>query len=47
MALESSIYANKGLSGLANVGNSCYINTCMQIKSMYMSWNPQQVLQGL
>jgi len=33
MALESSIYANKGLSGLANVGNSCYINTCMQILS--------------
>jgi ubiquitin C-terminal hydrolase len=33
MALESSIYANKGLSGLANHGNSCYINTCMQILS--------------
>ena len=33
MALESSLYADKGLTGLANVGNSCYINTCMQILS--------------
>lgn len=33
MALESSIYADKGLTGLANVGNSCYINSCMQILS--------------
>jgi ubiquitin carboxyl-terminal hydrolase 8 len=33
MALESSIYADKGLTGLSNVGNSCYINACMQILS--------------
>ena len=26
-------YMNKGLTGLANVGNSCYINSCMQIIS--------------
>jgi len=26
-------YKNKGLSGLCNVGNSCYLNTCMQILS--------------
>ena len=26
-------YMNKGLTGLANVGNSCYINSCMQILS--------------
>ena len=33
MSLESSIYVNKGLTGLTNVGNSCYINACMQILS--------------
>tara|TARA_Y100001980_G_C14542786_1_gene321265 strand:- start:1238 stop:2263 length:1026 start_codon:yes stop_codon:yes gene_type:complete len=26
-------FKNKGLSGLANVGNSCYINACMQLIS--------------
>ncbi len=26
-------YENKGLTGLANVGNSCYLNACMQILS--------------
>jgi len=30
---ENLAYADKGLTGLANVGNSCYINTCMQILS--------------
>jgi ubiquitin carboxyl-terminal hydrolase 8 len=28
-----SEYANRGLSGLTNVGNSCYLNSCMQILS--------------
>ena len=28
---ENKIYENKGLTGLANLGNSCYINTSMQI----------------
>ena len=26
-------YENNGLTGLANVGNSCYLNACMQILS--------------
>ena len=26
-------YKDKGLTGLTNVGNSCYINSCMQLLS--------------
>ncbi len=35
MALEyeKEKYSNKGLTGLANLGNSCYKNSCMQILS--------------
>ena len=26
-------YENKGLSGMANIGNTCYLNSCMQVLS--------------
>jgi ubiquitin C-terminal hydrolase len=33
MSFLSNEYAGRGLSGLANLGNSCYLNSCMQILS--------------
>ena len=32
-------YKSKGYTGLANVGNSCYINSCMQILSHTYEFN--------
>jgi len=32
-------YKDKGLTGLANVGNSCYLNACMQILSHTYEFN--------
>tara|TARA_B100001093_G_scaffold520384_1_gene615313 strand:+ start:764 stop:1801 length:1038 start_codon:yes stop_codon:yes gene_type:complete len=33
MIIDFDKYRDKGLTGLANVGNSCYINSCMQLLS--------------
>ena len=31
--IHNNKYKDKGLTGLANVGNTCYINSCMQLLS--------------
>ena len=33
MSIDINKYKDKGLTGLANLGNTCYLNSCMQILS--------------
>jgi ubiquitin C-terminal hydrolase len=39
MDINYDKYKDKGLTGLANVGNSCYINSCMQLLSNTYEFN--------
>ena len=33
------VYKDKGLSGLANMGNTCYVNACLQLLSHTYEFN--------
>tara|TARA_B110001452_G_scaffold267254_1_gene276433 strand:- start:53 stop:1087 length:1035 start_codon:yes stop_codon:yes gene_type:complete len=44
MSINLEKYKDKGLTGLANLGNTCYINSCMQILSH--SYNLNEILDN-
>lgn len=39
MTDKYNVYKDKGLSGLANMGNTCYVNACLQILSHTYEFN--------
>ena len=39
MSAKHDAYKNKGLSGLANMGNTCYVNACLQLLSHTYEFN--------
>jgi ubiquitin C-terminal hydrolase len=39
MTIAHSVYKDKGLSGLANMGNTCYVNACLQLLSHTYEFN--------
>jgi len=39
MTEKHEAYKDKGLSGLANMGNTCYVNACVQLLSHTYEFN--------